>query len=367
MKKVLEIFGEPIQYGGQESFVFNTLQAMDRENLAFDFLTPYYVQSDKYERIAKELNGKIYSFNLKFQPGKSRRNVSNKLDNFFKNHTEYDVVHIHSGSISILALCSKIAKKNGIKKVIAHSHMSGKSADIKHKLLKIFYNKYFLKYDNILCAPTEQAASWQFKNYLFRKRGKLIRNGIFLDKYKFSSEKRLEYRKKLNISSNSLVLGNVGRLSFEKNQMFLIELLSLFQHENVVLVLVGEGQDKEKLYQLAKKRGVDKKVIFVGNVSNVEDYLQAMDIFLFPSLFEGLGIAAIEAQASGLPVIASDMVPKDIAITKDVHFKSLNASISEWKKLINKVKREKNRNIKIVNSSYDVKRSAASLRKIYIS
>ena len=129
--KVLEVFGEPISSGGQESLVINIISHMNLENMQIDLLTPYYCDHTYYKSVIEELGGKVYEFGLPFEPGKSRFNINKEIDTFFKEN-KYDVVHVHSGSISVLCIIEYFAKKNGVKKVITHSHCAVEHINIKN-------------------------------------------------------------------------------------------------------------------------------------------------------------------------------------------------------------------------------------------
>ena len=372
MVKVLIAFGEPISYGGQESFVFKTIESMNRKDLHFDFLTPYFIDNSHYKNFIDSLNSKLYMFDLPFRIGKSRFNVIKKYNELLKKN-RYDVVHINSGSISILAIFTLFAKLNHVNKVIVHSHMSGGGKNIKHETIKKLYSFIFKNYADILLAPSYEAVKWQFPNKVFSKKGKIIKNGIETNKYIFNDKIRGEYRRKLDFSSNDIVLGTVGRLAPEKNQVFLIELMKYLVRENkhYKLLLVGDGPERKNLITLVKKYSLANNIKFIGNVTNVEDYLQAMDIFMFPSKYEGLGIASIEAQAAGLPVLASSAVPKDIKLTPNVYFLNLNLSLGKWIEEIQKIEikkiNRKSQNKYINQNGYNIQETAKKLRNIYIT
>ncbi|MES5139389.1 glycosyltransferase [Lactobacillus crispatus] len=371
MKKILEAFGEPILYGGQEAFVFRTIENMNKKGLKFDFLTPYYADNPDYISFIKSLNSTLYSFNLPFNVGKNRFNVVNAYKKILLDN-QYDVVHINSGSISILALFTLYAKKAGVKKVIVHSHMSGKNKNVKHEVIKKIYAPIFSKYADVFVAPTKKAAYWQFSKKIFNKKGRILKNGINIQQYAYNIGTREHYRNKLNISDHEILIGHVGRLSPEKNQIFLIKLLSYFIKNNTKakLLLIGAGPQEKSIRMSIKQNRLEKYVQLIGNVDNVEDYLQAMDLFIFPSEYEGLGIASIEAQDAGLPVLASTNVPLDIKVTDNVMFLDLNLSLKEWYKqslklLSRKYDRAENTNF-LKKQGYDIRNTAEKLKKIYL-
>ncbi len=375
-KRILEIFGEPISYGGQESFVFNTLKAMDKSNFKIDFLTPYYIDNIEYKKFIEEIGGRLFCLELPFNPGKSRLNIASKIDRILQT-SNYDVVHINTGSISVLGICSYLAKKNHVKKILAHSHIAnsynqGILKEIKHETLKFSFTPLFKMTVTDFCAPSFEAAYWQFSRRLFKKKGHIIRNGIDLEEFKYNPQKRYEYRKKLSLTGK-LVIGNVGRLSYQKNQEFLIYLLKsiLPQIPNCRLLLVGDGPDKSKLMAEIKANHLEEKIILTGNVNNVNDYLQAMDLFLFPSRFEGLGIAGIEAQVSGLPVIVSKFVPKEMKILKTTFFLKMDSLL--WTKTILEIDDYLDR-YKVLRANsyknaekYNIKKTSEELFKLYRS
>ena len=159
--KILEAFGEPISNGGQESFVMNVVTHMDLSNKTVDLLTPYYCDNEHYRKQIESLGGKVFTFNKQFAPGKSRFNICGTLDDFFK-HNKYDVVHVHSGSISILSIFSYYAKKWGTEKVIVHSHCSIENFTLKNKILKFIFGLWMKNNVDQYCACSQLAAKAKF-------------------------------------------------------------------------------------------------------------------------------------------------------------------------------------------------------------
>lgn len=324
MRRILEVFGEPISRGGQESYVYNTLKHMDLSDFQIDLFTPYYCDNERYQKFIEGINGKIITGNVSFKVGGSRREIIP----VFKQHLDqnkYDIIHIHSGSTSVLAYYSKYAYLSGAKKVIVHSHSSGEKENIKHWLIKRYSTLYFNKYVTDFCACSKEAAIWKFPKSKINNT-LILKNGVDLNLFQFRQDERIEMRNLFNIDSKTLVLGSVGRFTKEKNQIFLVNLMADYVkiNSNVILVLVGDGDEKSNVQERVKSLHLENNVIFAGSRDNVYDFMQMFDIFLFPSLYEGLGIVAIEAQATGLPVIASEGVPKDIKITDTVKFQNLD-------------------------------------------
>lgn len=369
MKRVLEVFGEPISRGGQESYVMTALQHMDLSGLHVDLFTPYYCDNQEYTKFIEAKNGKVVVGNNPFIVGGTRREVIPVFENYLGNN-KYDIVHIHSGSISILAYYARVASKKGVKKVIVHSHSSGQKENIKHFLMKKYASKMFEKYATDFCACSKKAAEWKFPNSVL-DRVKILNNGVDLKKFEYDPIMRKLMRKSLGIDDKTLVLGHVGRFTYEKNQIFLIEILKKyiehFRDSRVLLMLVGDGVEIDNVKKRTAQLNLSNHVKFVGATNVVNEYLQAMDIFLFPSLYEGLGIAGIEAQASGLPVIASTGIPTAMNVCRNVVFLDLtDASI--WVDAISKCKNEERTNNfeYLKERGYDIKDSAQSVQNLYI-
>lgn len=369
MKRILEVFGEPISKGGQESYVMTALQHMNLSGLHVDLFTPYYCDNQGYTKFIEENNGKVIVGNMPFIVGGTRREVIPVFEDYLCNN-KYDIVHIHSGSISILAYYARVASKNGIRKVIVHSHSSGEKENIKHILMKKYASRLFEKYATDFCACSKEAAEWKFpKNVLNRVR--ILNNGVDLEKFRYDPLIRKIIRKSLEIDENVLVLGHIGRFTYEKNQIFLIDVLKkyvdCFQNSKVCLILVGDGVEIDNVKRRIERLHLSDNVKLVGATDKVNEYLQAMDIFLFPSLYEGLGIVGIEAQASGLPVIASTGIPTAMKVCKNVLFLDLK-NVKSWVDAISKFKNAgRTNNFKCLKDrGYDIYDSAQSVQNLYI-
>lgn len=370
MKKVLEVFGEPISRGGQESYVMTTLQNMDLSDLKVDLFTPYYCDNQEFLEFINRIGGKIIHNDLPFIVGGSRREIIPCFDRYLKEH-KYDIVHIHSGSTSVLAYYAKVASKNGVKKIIVHSHSSGSKENLKHLLVKLYTYKIFNKYATDFCAASPEAAIWKYPRNVLPD-VKILNNGIDLLKYKFSPNIRRQMRNNLQISDDCIVLGHVGRFTAEKNQIYIVNMLkryiSIYPNDDVKLILIGSGNELDKVKQKVRDLDLDNKIYFMGALGNISDYLQAMDVFLFPSVYEGLGIAGIEAQATGLPVICSMGIPKTMKVTNNVTFIDLN-KMDDWCHEIHKVKNYTRKNLTnmITENGYNIVNTADIVRKMYFS
>lgn len=366
MRRVLEVFGEPVSYGGQEAFFFNVLQHMDKSDLKIDVFTPYYCDNEESRKTVQRYGGELIEAGLPFEPGKSRSNICEPLaEQLKKKH--YDAVHIHSGSISVLALASMIAKKNNVEKIIVHSHCTGIRKDLKYRLTKRVMTPLLDSCPTDYCACSVEAGEWKFSSRAVKKM-LVLKNGIDLEKFRYSPEIRQKMREQLGIRPDEYVIGHVGRFSFQKNQEFIIDLMKDLRDQgiNAKTVLVGNGETFEQIRKQTEGYGLSDDVLFIGNVSNVQDYLQAMDIFVFPSRFEGLPIVGVEAQANGLPVIASTNVSKAMQITPLVEYYSLENRqdwIARILSLRDTGRADMSEQMKL--SGYDIADTARAVRKLY--
>ena len=368
MTKVLELFGEPFLRGGQEAFVMNVIQAIDYTDLQIDFCTPYEFNSDNYKQIIESKKGKIFAFNMPFNAGGFRINLFRPVYKLLKAD-KYDVVHIHSGSVMALAVLSFAAKIARVNKIIVHSHAAGEKENIKHLITKIVSSPILKICPTDYFACSIKAAEWKFSKSVVKNKVKIIKNGIDLKKFKIDDEARKIYREKLGYLDDDKVIGHVGRFSYEKNHRFIIDLFSELRKENdkYKLLLLGDGELKYDIEEYARQKGVFEYIVFTGNVSNVQDYMQAMDLFILPSKFEGLGIVGVEAQACGLPVIASTGVPAEMKLTENVNFFSTGDTLT-WKCEVEKMifLPKKNNTDAIRIAGYDIFDTSEKINKIYL-
>lgn len=367
--KILEVFGEPISNGGQESFVMNTVWHMDRTGLEIDYVTPYYCDNDFYRERIVRMGGEIFSFGLEFVPGKSRWNIYKPLKKVLGKKS-YDVVHIHSGSVSVLSIAALAAKRMGVEKIITHSHCAAEHKNLKYYIAKYSCMPLLAVCPNIYCACSQVAGDWKYSRKVARNKLHILKNGVDLELFHFDSEVSLFMREKMGIEKEDFVVGHVGRFSYQKNHEFLIDIFrELKNRENhCKLMLVGTGEEQVSIIQKVEKYGLKKDVIFCGNVNNVQDYMKAMDIFVLPSRYEGLPIVGVEAQASGLPVITSDQVSSELKMIDEVEFLPLEAGAAGWAETILKFigNPRVDSYIKLQESGYDIHQTAQTLREMYM-
>ena len=367
MIKILEVFGEPISNGGQESFVFNTIQHMNLRTMRVDALTPYYCDNQIYKTIIEKEGGKIVELNLPFLPGKSRFNILKPLDKFLKKE-KYDVIHVHSGSISVLTEVALVARLHSVRKIIVHSHCASNHKTIKYKLIKLLSTPIIEYCATDFCACSKVAGEWKFSRRIVENKLRIIKNGIDLKKFAFDVATRNQYRKRLKISEDTFVVGHVGRFSNQKNHLFLIDIFAelIKQYNNCKLLLIGSGETQEEVKLKVKHMGLSDDVIFAGNVQNVNEYMQVMDVFVLPSLYEGLPIVGVEAQASGLPVVVSASVSEELKLTENVCYVQLGnptAWVTEIIKYMN-MERRNNQNV-LTEKEYNIETTALLLQHMY--
>lgn len=290
------------------------------------------------------------------------------VDNFFKEHHDYDVVHVHSGSKNYYIL--KAAKRWNIPVRVAHSHNTGfQSKNPMSILLGNFLKTPMKKNATHLVGCSKLACEWLFgKGYVEKGKARVILNAIDCQQFIYNETIRQEVRKELNLE-DKFVIGHVGRFENQKNHTFLLDIFAevVKMKPESRLVLVGIGSLMETMKAKAKALGLADKVIFLGFRSDRERIMQAMDSFLFPSLYEGLSVVLIEAQASGMPVFVSDSTTTEVSYSPYIKFLSLKQSAQEWAQEI--VKRgtveRKDMSEAIQNAGFEINGMIDNLYKLY--
>ena len=369
--RILEAFGEPFSFGGQEAFVMNVLEHMDRSGMEFDLLTPYYNENMKATRRVRSWGGEVYALGCDFRPGWLRANAEAPIRRFLMEHSsganKYDAIHIHSGSKSMLAMYARLADRAGIKIIIVHSHCTGVPG-WKHTISKAMTAAELSIFPTDYCACSKEAGEWRFPE---RKCGNLavLRNGIDVSRFRYDESARNKVRCELGIGDSTILIGNAGRLAFQKNQGFLIDLLAELRStsgKDYRLLLAGDGDDRAALEEQAEKNGVRGEVIFAGAVDNIHELYQAFDVFAMPSRYEGLAIAVIEAQAAGLEVIASDAIPELASVTGNIRFISLEERESWLEALAEPHTRHPEAAEQVALNGFGIEEAAAAVRSMYL-
>ena len=360
----------PPGFGGVDVYIFSHYKYMDQKKFQFDFLTrnpdlkdaaqyadfPYGVRQFPYTA-QQDLNGFVKKIRSILEDG-------------------YDALHLHT-SFWTGTMLEELAKNAGIRKVIVHSHSTYiEEADKeKRRFLLRQHEEIKARFSPDLAtdfwACSAKAGDWLFGPQIPREKIRIIKNAIETERYQYSEEKRKSVRMKLGIE-NSLVLGAVGRLEFSKNYMFLIRFFAEFykKHKNAKLLIVGDGRLQGEIEAKIREEHLETAVFLLGWKTNVADYLQAMDCFLLPSRFEGLGMAALEACAAGLPCLVSDQLPEEIEISCRVQ--RIPLECSKWMAAMEQVAEEepfdRRQGVEIVRTAgYDVRQQAKVLESMYRS
>ncbi|GBD82279.1 hypothetical protein TEHD86_1001 [Tetragenococcus halophilus subsp. halophilus] len=367
--KVLYLVNSLGKGSGVMSFVMNTYRNIDRKNIQIDFIVNKKTDVN-YEKELKELGANIYYILApqKISVGGIKKYFK-KVWNFFELHkNEYEVIHSHVPTFNFWYF--PIAKKFGIEKRIVHSHSSNSSSRLISRIRNFFLLTTVKQTANYFIACSKEAAVYLFgKKLVYKNKVTIINNGIDIERFSYNEGTRHSLRKELGLEGK-FVLGHVGRFSDEKNHKFLIE--TFFRITQIyprsILLLIGEGSLKPNIENKITELKLTENVIFLGLRDDVNQVMQAMDSFVLPSLFEGLGIVAIEAQAAGLPCYVSKGVPKEVDITDLITYISLNKSPEHWAQEIVKKKDSSSRSLyskTIKSKNYDIVDTVKKLENFY--
>lgn len=336
-KKVL-VFGMTDNPGGMESCVMNYYRNIDRNKVHFDFLCNWEYMV--FEKEVRENGSKVYTI-----PQKSRnyKAYKNAMTAFFSEHAgEYDVFWYNTCTLTNIDYLI-YAKRYGIKKRIIHAHNSGNETSLIRGFLH-YANKMRIGFYATDFWSCSMAASRYFfyKKQIQSSRHKLVKNAICTDKYKYDIQTRRKLREIFGVE-DKYIIGHVGRFQYQKNHEFLIDIFEAYSkmNDNAHLLLVGQGENQENIRNKVKALGLEDKVTFTGVRMDVNELFQAMDVFVFPSRFEGLGMVLIEAQTAGLKCLTSkDKVPYEVNVTGRVEFEVLDDNPGEWAYHIDRIQKQ---------------------------
>lgn len=326
MQRMLCIVGG-MNAGGAETFIMKIYRAIDKTKYQFDFAVATQ-EKCFYDDEILSYGGRIFRITPK-----SAGLIKNFkcIKSIVKDNGYQIVMRVSQHSLSALELLA--AKKGGAKTRVFRSSNSNtttgsKRSFILHKLC-MFMPKRFA---NVRIAPSTEAAEYMFgKGCIKKKKAFLIKNAIDLSKYTFSSEERIRLRRELSID-DCFVVGHVGRFNQQKNHVFLINVFCEIKKRNnsAKLLLVGIGEKQQEIQRLVSEKGLSNDVIFTGVRSDIPSLMSAMDVFLFPSLYEGMPNTVIEAQACGLPCVVSDAITKEAKVTNILKFVPLSSTLDNW-------------------------------------
>lgn len=351
---------------GVETMLMNYYRYIDREKIQFDFLCNKK-KPGAYDDEIKKMGGRIY-ITPGYNPLRYKKYFT-YMKKLFREHPEYKIVHAHNGALAYYPL--KAANLSKIPIRIAHSHNTKINFDFKWPI-KIYCKMQIKKPANYLYGCSKLAVKFYFgEDVLKKKKYTIINNAIEVERFLYNETIRAKIRQQYNLT-DKIVIGHIGRFMYQKNHTFLVDIFESIAKEdkNAVLMLAGDGELVEKTKEKVHALGLDKKVIFTGNVSNVNELYQAMDLFILPSLYEGLPVVGIEAQTAGLPCIFSNTITEEVAITENVKFLDLKKSSSEWAKevicILKQSVARKNMYEEITNKGYNIKIEAKKLQEKYI-
>lgn len=360
--------------GGAETMIMNYYRNIDRTKVQFDFLL-HRKEEGAFDNEIQNLGGKIFRFDP-ISPLRIAKYIK-ELDDFFKNHKEYAIVHSHLNSLSYFVL--KVAKKHNIQTRVSHSHWAmddnlilklfKKNTDRKSltkDYIQHIIRKGVRKVSTHHFACGMKAGYWLFGNKI---NFQVINNAIDSALYSYNKDSRELIRQKLNIVEKK-VIGHVGRFNEQKNHFFLIEIFNelLKLSDDYHLILIGDGNLKTKVKELVDNLGISSKVSFLGVLDNVNEVIQGMDYFVFPSIYEGLPVSLIEAQASGLKILASSNITKEVDLNKQINFMELTKTPNVWaNKINNEIKYTRtNTSSAIKKSGYDIIENAKNMEAFYL-
>ena len=359
--RVLHIL-QRMEAGGTQAFLMNIYRKLDRSKVQFDFLVEY---PDKqfYDDEIRELGGRIYYSTVRKDLNMSK--FLKELKRILLLEYPYKIVHMHTYSIGYF--CLKTARQCGVPIRIAHSHSNSMTKDYKMYVKTILQRLYTI-YATDLFACSEEAGKYLFHDKQFC----ILTNAI--DSYQFISNINTRYlvRKELG-AENSFIVGHVGRFKPEKNHFFLIDVFCEIKRrrQNAKLLLIGNGDPSEEIQNYVNRKELSDDIILLTNRHDIKRLYQAMDVFVFPSKYEGLGIAAIEAQAAGIPIVCSEGVPPETDITPIYRKLMLSDGAEKWADAALEMAQNPNAHTNmqqyVIDAGFDVDATAKKIEEYYIN
>lgn len=366
-KHILQIGGGTLIKRGVEKYLQNINSEMNYESIVMDVLTPGKCLNTELKDDIEKSGGKIIE--LKYVQNKLIYYIDfcMKLSKYLKDNS-YDVIEAQTGSIPIMALSAYVGRKRHVKKIIVHTQNTHEK-NWKYKLQSWMCRSLLIKADYFF-ACSMKAGQDSFPACVHSKI-KVIPNAIDVQKYQFDLVQRETLRRQLNIE-NKFVIGHIGAFTKQKNHDYLIDVFSCVrkQREDSVLLLIGEGELQHEVKEKVKQHHLGDKVIFFGISNEIPKLLSCMDVFVFPSTWEGLGIVIVEAQANGLPCVYSKSLPEEVYINDNCCAMDIESAPENWAAKILKIGETANRaayNENVYQSDFSLKKVVGDLEKIYLS
>lgn len=351
--------------GGIEAVVISEYLAMDKSKIQFDFICDEDSTNIPYDLIEKN-GGRV----IIIPPYQKAFKYHKELKKVLKENN-YKIVHSHISTMSVFSLFA--AKCAGVPVRIAHSHSTTNKKEKKKNLMKQVlrpFSKVFAT--NYMCC-SELAGRWLFGNKEYDKGNVyLLNNAIDLDKFKYDEKLRKKKRKELGIKDDTLVIGHIGRFVAQKNHTFLIDIFNEIykKNNNSILLLAGQGPLMEDIKNKVKDLNLDDSVKFLGQRNDANELYQAFDVFLLPSLYEGLPVVGVEAQAAGLLCYLSDDMTKETKVLDITKFMSLNNTPEEWAdNILDDIKKYKriDTSKEMTAKNFNIKEEAKKLEEYYLN
>ncbi|MFJ5759272.1 glycosyltransferase family 1 protein [Neobacillus sp. NPDC093182] len=360
--RVLRVMG-PVISGGVDIITMNYYRAVDKEKVQLDFIFDGY-HDTPIDKEIEAMGGKIF----KVEPYTTSMWKSMKQVYRIIKENNYQIVHSHMNALSVFPLCA--AKLAGAKVRIASNHSTATKGEAKKSMLKYLLRPLAKVFPTHYAACSKHAGQWLFGRRTCEL-GKVtfIKNAIDLNKYRFREEIRNAVRTELDIT-NEFVIGHAGRFAYQKNHSFLVEIFEevVKEYPNSVLLLAGDGPLKPEIENMIKEKGLSEKVRFLGIRRDIDKLMQAMDVFLFPSFYEGLGNVITETQAVSTLSIVSEGVPEEVRYTEYVVGMNLSQPAIEWATEVLKYKdgyKRRDTKLDMQKNGYDIEKAAASLVDYY--
>lgn len=349
--------------GGVESIIMNYYRNINHKKIQFDFFCDSDSTDIPYEEIEK-LGGKVILIPPYQKIFKYHKELKKRL-----KEGEYKIVHSHINTLSVFSLYA--AKKANTPIRIAHSHSTTNKKEYKKNIMKLMLRPFSKKFATHYFCCSELAGKFQFGTKTYNEGNVyLLNNAIDIEKFKYNQKVREKKRKELQIKENTLVIGHIGRFVTTKNHTFLIDIIEEIkkQKKEVLLILVGKGPLEEEIKKKVKEKKLEENVLFLGQRKDANELYQAFDIFVMPSLYEGLPVVAVEAQSAGLPCILSKEIIKEAKALSSTKFIGLEEDKRVWAKemiktmmKIERINTEKN----IEEKGFNIKRESQKLEKKY--
>ena len=360
--RVLHMIGS-LNIGGSQAMVVNLYKNIDRNKVQFDFVIDHPSET-YFKETVESMGAKV--FEMPNFRGANFIQIKKAWNKFFVEHPEYKILHSHVRSYASLYI--PIAKKHGVKTII-HSHSTSNGSGISSLIKRVMQSSLKRKAD-YLFACSEESGKWLFGEKAMTKDNYyMIPNAVDTQRFTYNEVVRNKMRAEIGINNDTIVYGHVGRLHPAKNHMFLLEVFKdlLKVQNDALLLLVGDGELRLEVEEKINALEIGNSVKMLGSRGDVAELLQAMDVFLFPSKWEGLPVTVVEAQASGLPCFISDTITQDVNTSSLVQYLPINRGTTPWiERLTSSVWSRKNVIADIKKAGFDIEDSAKKLSEFYM-